>query len=242
MAAESPKSPIELPGLVTSRLGLLSADVQVGTGSPDLVHPQLLLEGGDDAFEHSFRDGRLNLDEKSDGNGNVTVVSTGGGQSSVFIGGGNFSGIIVSGGSVRVNGREVFGDSESIVSAARRRASLLLPPGHLASHDIDSAAGDIELEGLTARVLKVASQSGDIAVRGVTTESVTLNTMSGDVEIEDTRSETPVSAKTMSGDIDVSGSEAPSWRLNTMSGDVKVRSTSGEVDAKSMSGRTRVSQ
>jgi hypothetical protein len=242
MSAENPRLPIELPELTSTRFGLASADVQVTTGGSELVHPQLVFEGEDDAFEHSFTDGRLNVRENSQGGTVVNRIGSGRGFSSVIIGNGNFDGVVISGGSIRVNGMDIsVGDSASI-STARRRASLLLPQGHPASHDIDTKAGDVELEGLTARILKIATQSGDIALRGSQVEAVTLKTMSGDVEIEDTKSPSSVSATTMSGDVDVSGSEAPSWRLSTMSGDVKVKTTKGEVDASSMSGRTRISQ
>jgi len=241
MSAENPRTPIELPELTSTRFGLAFADVQVTAGGTELVHPQLVLEGEDDAFEHSFIDGRLNVRENSQSGTIVTQIGRGRGFSSVVIGN-SFEGVVISGGSIRVNGMDInVGDSAS-VSTARRRASLLLPQGHPASHDIDTKSGDVELEGLTARLLKIASQSGDIALRSSEVEAITLKTMSGDVEIEDTKSPTSVSASAMSGDIDVSGSEAPSWRLSTMSGDINVKTTKGEVDASSMSGRTRISQ
>lgn len=240
MSAENPRTPIELPELTSTRFGLASADVRVTTGGAELVHPQLVLEGEDDAFEHSFTDGRLNVRENSQGGTVITQVGRGRGFSSVVIGG-SFEGVVISGGSIRVNGMDISAGDSASISTARRRASLLLPEGHPASHDIDSQAGDVELEGLTARILKVATQSGDIALRGSQAEAVTLKTMSGDIEIEDTKSPSSVSANAMSGDIDVIGSEAPSWRLSTMSGDVKVKATQGEVDASSMSGRTRIS-
>jgi hypothetical protein len=240
MATESPLFSINLPELTLSRFGMLSADVHVSTGDADLVHPQLTLEGDEDAFDHSFNDGRLNVREKADHGTIVTHVGASG--RSVVIGNGNFNGVVVSGGSVRVDGVDILvGGGSASVHSARRRASLILPPGHPASYDIDTKSGDVDLESLTARALKVATMSGDIALRGSEVSTVMLNSMSGDVEVEDTKSETSVSVKTMSGDIDVTDSEAPSWRLTTMSGDIKAKATKGEVDASSMSGRTRVS-
>lgn len=247
MSEQSRPQPIELQGLTQSQIDTVAADVEVKTGNPDLLHPELHLEGDKDAFTHSFENGRLSLKENTDDS--TTVIS-----------GANFGivnargrtvvgGMVISGGSIHVGGGDVFVSpgtrvtiGSDIQGAARRRASLLLPQSHEASHDISTTAGDVELEALTARVLKIASKSGDIALQGAEAEVVTLKTMSGDVELDDVNAKTPVSAETMSGDVDVRNGSAPSWRLRTMSGDVTVRGAKGEVEASTMSGRTRVSQ
>lgn len=243
MSVENPRMPIELPELTSTQFGVTMADVSVSTGGADLMHPQLTLEGEDDAFQHTFVDGMLDVREKDSG-ANVVISNRGrgGSYSSISIGGIS-GGLIIGGGSVRINGVEISGtDNISIGSAAHRRAALLLPPNHAASHRIDTASGDVELDTLTAKVIRIASKSGDIVVRSSQVDNLTLKTMSGDVEIEDTQSPNDVSAETMSGDVDVSGSHAPSWRLSTMSGDVKVKATTGTVDASSKSGRTRIGQ
>ena len=97
---------------------------------------------------------------------------------------------------------------------AKRKVSLLLPLDHPASHRIDTRSGDVELEKLTAKVLRVASRSGSVAIMGAEAESIELSSRSGSVEIEDTKSKNPVFAKSRSGNVDVSNSEAPSWRLS----------------------------
>jgi hypothetical protein len=240
MSVENSHSTIELPELTSTNFDLASADVQIATGEASLVYPQLTLEGEDDAFEHSFEKGCLTVDEKPTSGTVVTNIVGGRVSGSVVIG--SFNNVSISGGSIRVNGMDIqIGDSASY-SSARRRALLLLPQGYSASHHIDTMSGDIDLEGLTARVLRVYSKSGDIALRISEVQTVILKTMSGDLEIEDTKSLNPVAATSMSGDIDVLGGEAPSWQLSTMSGDVTVKGTMGKVDASTMSGRTRVAQ
>ena len=247
MAEQSRPQPIELLGLTQSQIDTVAADVEVKTGSPDLLHPQLHLEGGDDAFTHSFENGRLSLRENKDDSttvmlgGNFGIINTNG---RTVVGG-----MVISGGSIHIGDGDVFVDrgtrvfiGDDFQGAARRRASLLLPKDHEASHDVSTAAGDVELEALTARVLKVVSKSGDIALQGAKVDVATFKTMSGDVELGDVTSQTPVSAETMTGDVDVRGGAAPSWRLRTMSGDVSVRGATGEIEASSMSGRTRISQ
>ncbi len=244
MSTENLHDPIELPELTSTSFGMNMADVNVGVGDPELVHPMLTLEGEQDAFTHTFEDGRLDVREKDQGGTTVTNIGGRGGSFSTIVsGGGSVGNIVIGGGTVRINGVEVTSsDSITIGSDARRRASLLLPPNHpAASHNVDTLAGNVELDNVTASVLRIASQSGDIAVRAAVADNIELKTISGDVDVEETKSPNSVSAKSMSGDIDVSNSEAPSWRLSTMSGNVKVKSTTGEVDASSMSGRTRVS-
>ena len=90
--------------------------------------------------------------------------------------------------------------------------------------------------------MKIVTTSGDIAIRNSQTDLLSLKSVSGDVEVDDTKSTSSVNVKAVSGDIDISGSDAPSWRLTTVSGDIKVKTTKGEVDASSVSGRTKVSQ
>ena len=74
MSEQSRPQPIELRGLTQSQINTIAADIRVETGSPDLLHPQLHLKGSDDAFTHSFVDGRLQLREKE---GDSTTVISG---------------------------------------------------------------------------------------------------------------------------------------------------------------------
>jgi hypothetical protein len=247
MSEQSQLQPIELPGLTQSQIDTVAADVEVKAGAPDLTHPQLHLEGDKDAFTHSFENGRLSLKENVDSS---TTVISGSGINVVsgrrIISGATISSI--SGGSIQISGGDIFVGPGTTINiggdiqgAARRRASLLLPPEHKADHDVSTISGDIELESLTAKVLKVASRSGNLALQGARADVVTLKTVSGDVELNEVAATNPVSAESVSGDVDVRGGSAPSWRLRTISGNVTARGAQGEVDTSTVSGRTRVS-
>jgi hypothetical protein len=253
MTAEtSHQLPIELPGLIDSRVDLFSGDFFIGTGRSDSANSQLILEGDEDAFEHTFNNGKLTLNEKSSGDGNITLIS-GGGSSSIFIGN-------VTGSSIIVNGRDVLAGDRTNISGTPRKATLLLPTGHQGSHYIKTISGDVELEslvakelrivttsgdidieGLTARELKIVSTSGEIAINGAQSESIEMKTTSGDIDIDEMKSQKGVSAKTISGNVDLTDSEAPSWELGTVSGNIKVKATQGKVNAKSVSGRVKIS-
>ena len=185
-----------------------------------MAHPQLLFEGAVDAFEHNFTDGHLNVIEKIQSstvvlaqNGNVRVN----GYNGVFIRG-NLNDVVISDGSIQVNGMDINLGTRPSSNTAYRRASLLLPKEHPASHSIDSKSGNVELGNLTASLIRVATMSGDIALRGSEIETIALKTMSGDIIVEDTKSPNSVSAETMSGDIGIADSESTLWRLSTMSG------------------------
>lgn len=223
MSAENPRSPIELPELTSARFGLNSAALHVSTSS-ELTHPQLHLDGEDSAFDHTFTDGCLDVRENSVNNS--TVVMRTGNQ-------------------IRFNGMDVhIGDNIFMSTSGAgpgRKASLLLPEGHPVSYDIDSTDGDVELEGLTARALKVVTQSGYIALMDLQAETVDLSAESKDVEIENTIASGAVTVEVESGSIHVEDSEAPSWDLKTESGNVRVRATRGAVAASSQTGRTRIS-
>ena len=256
MSVELEKSqPIDLPGLKSSAIDTLSADVRVGQTEPGAEHPQLLLEGDEGAFDHTFENGHLTVNEGGGDDitvrGNGSTVIIGGGGSSVSVNGRNVragnvivgSNITMRNGVMRVSGGEgtsvVIGDD--IEDSARRRALLLLPEGHEASHDISTQSGDVDLDKLTARVLKVASQSGGLALEGVSAEKADLETMSGNIDMAEVTSPAPIRAKTMSGNVDMQGGSAPSWNVETMSGNIRAKSVEGELDTSTMSGRTRVS-
>ena len=236
-SAENPQ-PIVLPELVQTEFELAAADLFVQTGEQGLAHPQLVLEGEEDAFTHSYKDGVLHVKENMQ-NGSIFEFGTRGSRFYASIPS-SVNRIRIVGGSVSINGVEITGDGVSVGSAAPRRASLLLPAGISVSHDIDTMSGDIELAALSARVVYVASKSGSILVRNTEAGDINLKTMSGAIDLEAVRSSAPVRAESMSGSIAVGQSVAPSWRLKTMSGNVTARSTEGRVDASTMSGRTRV--
>lgn len=243
MSEKAAPQPIDLPGLQASQINTVGADVHVGAAPAGVEHPQLVLEGGEDAFSHTFEDGRLTLREQNQHG--VTTSIGGGGNVHVF--GGQYASNIITG-SVTISGDQIhLGPGASVIiggdiqASARRRASLLLPAGHEASHDISTTGGDVELDGLTARVMKLASKGGDLSLRNTVADSVALKTMGSDVSLTDVVSTSRVSAGSMGGDIRVTGGEAPAWDLKTMGGDVTASGVTGNVNAKSMGGSTRIS-
>ncbi len=241
MSFESfPREPIELPGLVSLRLNLISADLHIATDSHDLANPQLTLEGDDEAFKYSYRDGRFTLNENSGSSHNITFIPAGGSRS-LFKGGGDFSNVVLPGGAIRINGKEIISPSPGITMSTRRRALLFLPTSYAASHDINSMNGGVELDSLSAKSLSITSLAGSIAVLNSTIDSIIIKTVSGNVKIAGTKSRADVFANTMSGNIEISDSDAPAWRLNTELGSIATANTIGKIDTNSAIGRTQVS-
>ncbi len=251
---------VDLPGLKSSEIDLMSADVRIGQAESGTEHPQLLLEGGSDAFKHSFNDGHLTVQEGGESDitidGDSTVVISGVDKSRINIQGGRIraGGVVIgsnisSRGSVQIGNVQVSSGKDGtrvvlggdINESARQRATLLLPEGHMASHNISTQSGDIDLENLTARILKIATQSGDLALQSVGVESISAETQGGDVDMEGVKSSSTVKAKTMAGNVTLRDSSAPAWNLETMSGNIRAKSVEGELDTSTMSGRTRVS-
>lgn len=230
--SETVREPIDLPALTATEFKVMGADVEISAGGLDLVYPQLILEGTEKAFKHSFVQGRLRVTEVGNVIDSSQSVTLNGGRSRVHI-----SGSHISGSSVIVNGVNIFAGQGT--QEPPRKASLILPPEHPAAHQIETQSGDVKLELLNASRLNVATMSGDIALSSAHVETVWLKTMSGDIEIEDLESESQPTLNTMSGDVEITGSEALGWTVSTMSGNVKTRGVKGEVQASSMSGRIK---
>lgn len=227
---------VELPDLLSTEFNMSTADVTIGTGEPGLLNPILTLEGEDGGFIHTFENGHFKITENDteSNSGSSRIV-----MENIAAGNMDIGNIVIESGSF------YGGDSDSTTvtakDVAKRKASLLLPFDHSASHHVGTRTGNVELEQLTSKVLRVASRAGHVAINGAQAEDMELETRSGPISVKDTRSENPVSVKTRSGHLNVSGCEAPSWKLSTRAGDVTVENTRGTVDATTRSGRTRVS-
>lgn len=229
---------INLPGLEQTELQTIAGDVTIIQAESRLTIPQLILEGEEDAFEHEYSAGRLQVNENGNNSISISNVSRGG----VNIRGGSFSNVVISGGSsIIIGGVDV---TNSIViqggNPQPRRLKLLLPADQIASHDVGTVSGDVEIEAISSRRLIVGTTSGDIAVRKVLADTGDIRTISGDVDLEDSRFTNPVRIKTTSGDISVDRSHAPSWLAKTISGDIRGSANTGEWDTKTVSGKTKL--
>lgn len=138
--------------------------------------------------------------------------------------------------------------------AARTKSADVTVRGPLASADVASASGDVELDTV-ARGAEVKTASGDVEIRE--TGSLVANTASGDVSVRIVHGTLKVNAVSGDVQIDSAGGDADvssvsgdatlravhhgSVRVNAVSGDVEVgirRGSRVHVDASTLSGDT----
>lgn len=110
-----------------------------------------------------------------------------------------------------------------------RRVIVYLPEEFEGILNIDSASGDVDVARLLLANIDIETASGDVIVNGAL--SANIKTASGNVHasiVKDTE------IKTISGDIDVN--EIKDLVINTTSGEVDVYNLDGSLDISSVSG------
>lgn len=232
---------IELQNLVATDFDLSSADVVLAISAPGIQHPQLVLEGAEDAFEHSYTNGRLVVSERdnaADTSGGIIMGNRG-----IVFGNGGLQVNHFVGNNVHIGGGVFFGNGAAVTvgGEARRKALLRIPEDHtIIDHTFKTVSGNASLEAVSAQKLHVSSISGNIALRGAQVEMADFRTVSGIIRLADVCAIHPVTLQSVSGGIDIAGGSAPAWNLTTISGRITARGAQGPVDASSVSGRVRV--
>jgi hypothetical protein len=173
--------------------------------------------------------------------GNITGGVIVSGNNNITIGGRQMVNAVSigSGGAVVAVARVPFGSSvqvQTLSADARVRTTPFPGENRLASVDVRSTSGDLQVEGVDR--VRAQTISGDITSRGATL--LRVKSTSGDVRAEGSRGN--VEVKTISGDIDVYCLTSLNVVANSVSGDINVNS-SGEarptVSARSISGDVR---
>jgi hypothetical protein len=232
------------PGPITLDIRLTSGTITIHAEDRD--HAEITAEGIDD-LGATETGGTVRIRPATqtaavtDGN----VIRCGRGANVVQVGGSSIvvtgsGGIVIGGnsyGGIQVN-RSGGGVTSSVTIGSCQNAEIVarVPAG--SSVITDGSNVDLETFGAIASV-RAATKSGDIEIGHAT--RVDAKSMSGDVKVSNLGGE--CRAESMSGDIDIHAVTSCQIKASTMSGNVAVTREPGvelDVDAKSMSGRTRI--
>jgi len=128
---------------------------------------------------------------------------------------------------------------------------------------LNTASGDIVIDGSKAQSITAGTASGEIKIRNVTVSeavglevasgdielsqcnvgSLRMYSASGDIELSDVVARDLIHAETASGDVEFARCDAHSLALHTASGDIKGSLLTGKAfDVRSTSGKERVPQ
>ncbi|MEG2857454.1 MAG: DUF4097 family beta strand repeat-containing protein, partial [Clostridia bacterium] len=101
---------------------------------------------------------------------------------------------------------------------------------------VNSASGQISLDGITAKELNLQTVSGDIKIKKVSADAVQLKTTSGDIKAQ-TVASTNAYATSVSGDMSFENAVLDGIHAKTTSGEIELRGKiSGDIIAESVSG------
>lgn len=114
--------------------------------------------------------------------------------------------------------------------------TIAVPENHPIELDIHTASGDVDIDGVCAKVIATGTTSGDVTVQlpgEIVPREIKIKGTSGDVDVEaDTAN---LIIQTVSGDVDYTG-DCPNISLHTVSGDAELNGVMQAVSLKTVSG------
>lgn len=117
-------------------------------------------------------------------------------------------------------------------SGTHAAITIVMPPGR--ELDVDTASGDVRLDGDLGANFEVDTASGDVTVEGAFAQGE-IDTASGDVRLKLDKPAEGLDIETASGDVTVEGGAAKA-HLETASGDVRVDGLTGPAEVDTASG------
>lgn len=127
----------------------------------------------------------------------------------------------------------------SMFQGLKKRLEVKVPPAILSQLEVfscGSASGKVDVTGVTAQEVEVASSAGDLYLLSLQGEKVRLSTVSGEVQWTQGRAE-ELSLTTTSGQVRLSQVQAGVCGLSTVTGEVHFQGSGRELSVNTISGQ-----